>query len=619
MAPFHLALISMPWPLANRPSLQLAAIKSFIQARDPDVRVDCYHPYLDVAGLLGIHRYNAIAERTWAAESVYAYLLNPAKRQEILELFRREYGGKKASLPELETMAQKLHALHQSKHFNTPWDSFDLVGLSISLSQLTSSLYLIRNIRTLHPHCRIVAGGSCCAGELGRSLLASVPEIDFVVSGEGELPLLELIRRLKKGQPQDKPEIPGLYEHGDQGEILGGGLSQLPDLRELPLPEYNDYFRELKRQPGFSNLVPALPVESSRGCWWHRVKSGSVERACRFCNLNLQWDGYRRKKPIQVAREMDELARRHAGLKFFFVDNILDPATTAEMFELIAALGRDFELFTELRASATHRDLVRMRRAGVTEVQIGIESLSSRLLAKINKGTSVIQNIEVMKHCEELGIQHYSNLLLGFPGSDTEDVEETLRNLPFVQSYRPLRKVQFWLGQNSPVALSPGQYGIRGIRNHPNYSRLLPDSLADSLCLMVKTYAGDRVRQRSLWRPVSREVARWRRRYPRLRRQHLPAPLLGYRDGGDFLLIRRRAEDSNLETFRLRGTSREIYLFCRTRKPLAGIRAAFPRFTDEQLQHFISDLVDKRLMFQEKDQVLSLAVNEAAFSYVDPT
>ena len=610
MSPFRVALISMPWPLANRPSIQLGTLKSFLNLKAPEARVDCYQPYLDVANLLGMSQYSSIAERTWVAESIYAYLIYPAKRAVIKDLVRREHHLKpKDPHLNLDAITADIDRLHQHHHLRLPWSSYDLIGFSICLSQLTSSIYMIRHIRTLNPECRIVIGGSSCAGELGHSLLENMPEVDFVISGEGELPLLDLINSLKQGSFEGEISS-GLIWRDPQGHIRGGDLHQLPDLRELPTPDYTSYFDELNHQHQLGNLVPDLPVETSRGCWWHRLGSGSSDRACRFCNLNLQWRGYRSKQPDQVAREMEELAAKHSSLKFFFVDNILDSAKIDELFNAIHGLGRSFEIFTELRASVSRQQLIRMRRAGVTRVQIGVEALSSRLLKKINKGTTVIQNIEVMKHCEELGIRHLSNLMLGFPGSDEEDVEETLSNLEFVGVYHPLRKVRFWLGQNSPVDLNPERYGIRRIANHPYYNHLLPDSLATSLNLMIKTYVGDRTYQKKLWRPVTRKVKRWQQQYDALRRQHFPAPLLSYRDGGDFILIRRRREGSVQETFRLRASSRAIYRFCETRRTLKKIHHHFPKFSSDQLQSFVSDMVAKRLMFQEGEQVLSLAVNE---------
>jgi ribosomal peptide maturation radical SAM protein 1 len=610
VAAFRLALISMPWPLANRPSIQLGTLKSYIKSKAAEVKIDCYHPYLEVGNLLGLKAYNNIAERTWVAESVYAYLLNPKRRSEITDLFSKEYGAKaKGDPPDLENISGQIHRLHQSKHLNLDWSSYDLIGFSICLSQLTSSLYMIREIRNHHPHCPIAVGGSSCAGELGYSLLANSPEIDFVVSGEGELPLLTLINRIKNGDLKGDDSA-GLLWRDKQGNIAGGGLKQLANLKELPVPDYSDYFEQLSRQSHLSNLIPNLPMETSRGCWWHRIKSGSVARACKFCNLNLQWRGYRSKEAIQVAREMEELASRHSSLKFSFADNILDSRKLKGLFKSITELDRSFEIFTELRASVSRGDLIQMRRAGVNQVQIGVEALSTSLLGKINKGTTAIQNIELMKHCEEMGIHHSSNLILGFPTSDGRDVEETLYNLKFVLPYQPLRKVRFWLGQNSPVDLNPEQFGIRSVANHPYYKKLLPDSLADSLCLMIKTYIGDRTKQKKLWRPVAKELDSWKEQYNSLRKDHFPAPLLGYRDGGDFLLIRRRSENYEMETFRLKGSSRGIYRFCETRRTQGQILNEFPSFAEDQLQNFISHMVAKRLMFQEGEQVLSLAVNE---------
>ena len=93
MATFRLALISMPWPLANRPSIQLGTLKSFITSKAAEVKTDCYHIYLEVGNLLGLKTYNDIAERTWVAESVYAYLLNPEKRPEIEDLVGKDCGS----------------------------------------------------------------------------------------------------------------------------------------------------------------------------------------------------------------------------------------------------------------------------------------------------------------------------------------------------------------------------------------------------------------------------------------------------------------------------------------------------------------------------------------------
>ena len=264
MAKCRIAVISKRWPLANRLFIQLGTLNSYLNYRTPEVKTDCYHPYLEVGNLLGMKEYNSIAERTWMAESIYAYLLNPKKRPEILDLIHKEHGPKsQGSLPDLKGISTQIHRLHQRYHFGVDWSSFDLIGFSICLSQLTSSLYMIRQIRHRHPSCRIVVGGSSCAGELGHSLLANIPEIDFVVSGEGELPLLELINRLVKGDLEGD-DYPGMLWRDGQDQIRGAGLNQLPNLSDLPTPDYTDYFRELSQQPRLGNLIPSIPLETSR-------------------------------------------------------------------------------------------------------------------------------------------------------------------------------------------------------------------------------------------------------------------------------------------------------------------------------------------------------------------
>ena len=78
------ALISTPWPLYNRPSIQLGALKGYLQSEYPDLRVEARHFYLKLAESLGYRLYQQISERTWLAESIYAALLFP-ERFEFIE------------------------------------------------------------------------------------------------------------------------------------------------------------------------------------------------------------------------------------------------------------------------------------------------------------------------------------------------------------------------------------------------------------------------------------------------------------------------------------------------------------------------------------------------------
>jgi hypothetical protein len=80
------------------------------------------------------------------------------------------------------------------------------------------------------------------------------------------------------------------------------------------------------------------------------------------------------------------------------------------------------------------------------------------------------------------------------------------------------------------------------------------------------------------------------------------------RDGGDFLIIRQRRVNTEPLHHRLTGTSRLIYLFCNHHRSLKKIRDRFPAFAEDKIVAFLKMMVAKKLMFEENDRYLSLAV-----------
>jgi hypothetical protein len=241
------------------------------------------------------------------------------------------------------------------------------------------------------------------------------------------------------------------------------------------------------------------------------------------------------------------------------------------------------------------------------EVQIGIEALSSRLLKKMNKGTTVIQNLEVMKNCEALGIRNISNLILQFPGSAEQDVAETLKTLEFALPFYPLKAVNFWLGLESPVWRHPEKFGIRAVFNHPNWSFLFPEDIYRTLPLMIQAYRGDLTYQKKIWKPVKQRISEWHKRYAEIQSDSDGSPILSYRDGRDFMIIRQKRFQAEPAVHRLTGASREIYLFCRKHRRINAIYSAFPAISEDTILKFLNLMVDKKLMFVEKHKYLSLA------------
>jgi ribosomal peptide maturation radical SAM protein 1 len=602
-----LMLIAAPWALFNRPSIQVAGLKSSMQQRFSQLPVQATHLHLETAAHLGYSLYQKVSERSWVAEAVAASLLYPENRREIEQLFLRESAGSRELRDVgLAGLAGGLATVVDRFLDSVTWSRFGLVGFSVSLCQTTSSLLLISRLKARHPSLPVVVGGSTFAGENPETLSNLFPGINHLVRGEGENSLADLVAHYCKREDevaQAPPQFPP--------------ASAIADLDSLPAPDFSEYFLFLKSLPESRRFFPILPLEMSRGCRWqarydhHGVSGRSGNRACAFCNLNLQWQGYRHKSAAKVAAEISILTNRHQVLSLAFMDNLLPPKEGDQLMRILGGDGKDLQIFAEIRADTTADRLHTMYRAGVRNLQVGIEALSSTLLVKMGKGTSVMDNIEMMRHCEALALPHGGNLLLRFPGSDEEDVVQTLANLRRVWMFRPLQAVHFWLGLHSPVYDHPTTYGITLTGSHRHWQTLLGKRLAGQMQLLIQGYRGQHREQQRLWAPVVTALMAWQRSYSTLSEHgsgRKRSPLLGYQDGGDFLILSERKIGGDHLTHRLSSTSRRLYLYCRTSRSRTQLQTAFAAIPADRLDGFLAMMVNKGLMFEENKRYLSLAV-----------
>ena len=128
------------------------------------------------------------------------------------------------------------------------------------------------------------------------------------------------------------------------------------------------------------------------------------------------------------------------------------------------------------------------------------------------------------------------------------------------------------------------------------------------MTFIIQSYRGDRRRQEKLWKPVRRQLALWQANYSKLRCSPESPPILSYRDGRDFLIIRQLRPDAEPLTHRLTGTSRQIYLYCSEIRTFREIANKFPDFDPGTINGFLRSMVDKRLIYSENKTYLSLAV-----------
>ncbi len=581
----------MPWAIFNRPSIQLGALKSFLNTKSDEILATNLHPYLDIANILGTEPYRIISENNWAGEALYSGLLFPEQKKHAEEVFTKSLNNTaRKNIPEYAELLFHLQSHMEKWLLQHDFSSFDLLGFSVCFSQLLPSIYAAQSIKKQLPDIPIVFGGSTCTPETSLSLLQAFPSIDYIITGEGENPLLGLCKHILGNKTE-----PGANVLTRKNLSYLNSNQEIKDLNHLPVPNYDEYFTALKEQK--FDFIPVVPIEFSRGCWWNK---------CTFCNLNLQWQGYRYKKSKRMLKEYDVLKNRYQSLDFTFTDNALPPKESALFFDNLAKKPSTPNFFAEIRVLPKRESYAHYRAGGLKSVQVGIEALSNSLLDRMKKGVSALENIAAMRHATESGIVLEGNLILEFPGSTENEITETLRALEAVLPFNPLKGASFFLGMGSPVSCSPGQYNIKSVHQHPYNSKLYPDSILRNLKLLIQSYRGDRSKQRQLWQPVRKKLQLWAEFHAK--RPDKTVPPLSYRDGETFLIIRQEQLTGKVLHHRLRGMSRKIYLACQEIISKKELLAEFNSIKREQIFSFLNDLESKHLVFTNKEHVLALAV-----------
>jgi magnesium-protoporphyrin IX monomethyl ester (oxidative) cyclase len=205
------------------------------------------------------------------------------------------------------------------------------------------------------------------------------------------------------------------------------------DLNSLPIPDYDDYFNHISRLPESDRTLihTTLPMETSRGCWWGN------RRACTFCGLNRGRLTYRTKSPGRTKAELETLATRYGLRAFAMADNIMPPEYYKTLFPELESVQAPYDIFYETRPVLSRRQARQLYAAGVRHVQAGIEALHDELLALMNKGVSVLENITFLKHAREFGITVGWNLLTGFPKDSDAWYRETADWIPLLHHLQP--------------------------------------------------------------------------------------------------------------------------------------------------------------------------------------
>ncbi|MBN1106528.1 MAG: B12-binding domain-containing radical SAM protein [Deltaproteobacteria bacterium] len=260
----------------------------------------------------------------------------------------------------------------------------------------------------------ILMGGSHVSA-MPDAVLAD-PAVDFIIRGEGERPLVELLSALREGRRLEEVPNLGFKRNGDltlnpMGEPYPFNELPLADLSDLPVGRYLFKGR------------PLCFVTTSRGC----------PHSCTFCSVHLTFGkGFRRRSPDGVLAEIRK--RYEAGYRVFdFEDDNLshDRRDFGRLLRLLAAefRGRDVRFLAMNGISYHSLDrelLVLMKEAGFTHLNLSLVSAEEASLSRVKRPHTLRKYLAVVEDAYSLGFRIVSYQILGLPFEGLETMIDTL-------------------------------------------------------------------------------------------------------------------------------------------------------------------------------------------------
>jgi ribosomal peptide maturation radical SAM protein 1 len=426
-----IALINMPFAPVGQTSIQCGLLKALLLAGGH--RAEVFYLNLRLAHAIGPKLYARLAEGRWLnlltdwlfaatafgpGENDSRYLDAMASdslaalgvsADELLDLRNRR-------LPEaIDTWAEE-----------TDWNAYAAVGFSCTFDQVVASFALARRLKQRVPGLTTIFGGANFNCDNAAEFLQKLPWVDCIVVGDGDRAMPAIADRLAYAQTLDG--IAGVIAR-NHGQVTATVPEVFEDLDSLPDPDYAEYFATLDalgRTKVIGSSEPTVVFQSARGCWWGQ------KHKCTFCGLASDGIRYRSRIPGLVYEELKRQAKRYCALEFSAADTILDMKYIDTLFASIRDSRHDYRLFYETKANLTRAQVRALVQGGCKQIQAGIESLNTNSLRLMNKGTTMLLNLRLLKWARYYRLRVSWNLLLGFTGENADDTEFS-RSLPIPQ------------------------------------------------------------------------------------------------------------------------------------------------------------------------------------------
>ena len=279
----------------------------------------------------------------------------------------------------------------------------DVVGITSFTFTFYDVLQTAKIVKEVDPKIHVCLGGPHTW--LFPDEILSHPEFDSLVIGDGEIAFKELLDRLEQGTSFSDINWALVYREGDR-IVKTGKARHIADLDELPFPAF-DLLDSNKYYATFGKSSTMATIVSSRGCPFR----------CTYCQVLDK--KYRTRSPENIIQEM--FVYYDKGIRdFYFFDDMFN-ITAKRVIEiseriLDSRMGGNIRWLFRGRVDVISEEMLKIaKKAGCTQVLLGVEDYTDEGLRKIKKNITLKQAFDAVRMIKKHGIETSTNWIIGFP------------------------------------------------------------------------------------------------------------------------------------------------------------------------------------------------------------
>lgn len=293
----------------------------------------------------------------------------------------------------------------------------DVVATTAFTAEIVEALKLLRLAKDINPAI-ITVIGNVHPTFLYKEVLGGNDQIDYVVRGEGEETIVELMNTLSAGG--NILNVKGIA-YMDNGEIKAtASRPYIRDLDSLPMAwDLIDW--PIYKYKAMEDSRLAI-VSSSRGC----------NQQCSFCSQQLFWERkWRGRSAENFVAELEYLRDNYGVNVVMLADET--PTLSRKRWEKILDLLIERKVGTKLLLETRVDDIIRdedimwkYKDALVDHVYLGVESTSQASLDKFKKNIKVEESKRALDMINAQDIVTETSFVLGMPDDTVESIRETV-------------------------------------------------------------------------------------------------------------------------------------------------------------------------------------------------